>query len=168
MKKILLLITGLIAFMPMINAQQTRSEQEAYYLVGFARFLNFNNSADYFYINIVGQASVMDDVNELAIGNSFNGRKLLARETDSINMYKCSILFLNKRYQNNITNIINNTPDDVIVVAEDNPLADINFYYKKANQLDSSIVYSVNLQSIKRKKVKYSYEFIGLADKIIQ
>lgn len=168
MKKIILLIIGLIVFHFMSWAQLSRTEQEAYYLSGFAKFLHWNDKSNKFLVNIVGSSSVLDNLNELAKNHTFNGKTLLARVTDSANLYKCHILFINKNYGYMINKVMAEAPSSAVVVAEDNPQADINFYYKKISKNDSNIVYSVNLQSLKKKKVTYSYQFIGLADKIIQ
>ncbi len=164
MKKIIASVIIIFAFLQAFS-QTSRSETEAYYLLGFSQMAHWNEDVGDININVLGNSMLAENINLLSKGRTFAGRKVQAHlVSDSVSLYQCQILFISKNSSQNVSVLTANAPSDVIVISDNNPAADIYFYYKKTSSTDSTLVYGINKDALKSKDVKFTYDFYGFAE----
>ncbi len=164
MKKIIASIIIIFAFLQAFS-QISRSEMEAYYLLGFSQMAHWNEGVTDININVLGNTLVAENIDILSRARTFAGRKVQAKlVSDSTNLYQCQILFVSQNSGRNVSVLTANAPSDVLVISENNPASDIYFYYKKTSATDSTLVYGINKDALNSKDIEFPYDFYGFAE----
>ncbi len=167
MKKFIFFITGLLIMSSIIYGQNSVKKNEANFIFGFGRLLNWSNyQNNIFIINVYGQSDVTDYINTLSFYNTSGGRQVQARQTSLINIANCNILFIPKGNISALDQIKKLlSGKQVLIVTESagytNSGADVSFSFKSVSAHDSVLSYNFNLNSIRSKNIKLSPEFIG-------
>ncbi|MEA3450268.1 MAG: YfiR family protein [Bacteroidota bacterium] len=166
MRKIILLISGLLIFTS-IYGQNTTKIKQSQFLFGFGRLLSWSSyQNDDYKINVYGQSVITDFINTFSYDKTSGGRNVVASQSSLDNIGNCNVLFITNEKIGQLSQINNLlVGKQVLIVTEaagyTNSGADVSFTYRIISQQDSVLVYSINLQSIRAKNIKISPEFIG-------
>ena len=164
-KAILLFSVTLLMFVG--QAQDYSKQDEANFIFGFARLMNWPQyEENQIVVNVLGETVVLDNLNFMSQGKEVGGRKLVAREANLSNAVDCNILFLteDKTYMLPEINALAVNKNVLVITEASNMIysgADVSFASTTSSNGDEALAYTFNLSSIQAKNINVAIEFIG-------
>jgi YfiR/HmsC-like len=164
-KAILLFSVTLLMFVA--QAQNYSKQDEANYIFGFARLMDWPQyEGNQVIVNVLGETVVLDYLNFMSQNNEVGGRKLVARQANLSNAVDCNILFVtaDKTYMLPEINALAVNKNVLIITESPNMIysgADVSFASTSSSTGESALAYIFNLSSIQEKNINVAIEFIG-------
>lgn len=165
MKKVLTLVLlsffGFSAF-----CQTSATKSQALFIYNFIRYVEWpaNSSTGDFVIGVLGNGSIISDLNDIASGKLTGSQKIVVKQLNSLDeVAGCQLLFVNRSFTNQFADILTKLQGKSTLVVTDRPGmidkgAAINFVIDEGKQR-----FEVNRSSIERNKLIVNSKLLEMA-----
>lgn len=167
MKKASILLFGLFVFLTTFQTAQAQKDRyQSLFIYNFTKYVKWpdNNTSDKFVIGVVGNASITQELLDMAAKRIVNGSNIVVQQFKSASeITDCHILYVSEKESGNMQQILNVTANKSVLIVSDKPgLASkgavINFIEK-----DGKIKFELNQANADQRRLKISGSLTSLA-----
>jgi len=164
MKKIILIVFGLIFMITTVKAQKEKFQ--SLFIYNFCKYVKWpqNQQSGDFVIGVLGSASITKTLKTMSISKKVRGSTIVVKEFNSTDDIKgCHILFVAESESGKMSQVVSKTTGQSILIVTDKPGlakegAAINFIMK-----DGKIKFELNQQDAESRGLKISSSLVSLA-----
>ncbi len=170
MKKVSFLL--LIILISVFGALSQNVKFQAIFVYNFTRQLGWPSEYQTgdIVIKVLGQADIVDEINNFAKGNPVYGQNVAAKATTIDDVTNCHILYISEDKSGDLETVISKIGDKsvLIVTAKSNLItkgAGISFVTETDKEGDAILKYQYSATNISKQNIKVSSDFksLGLA-----